>query len=961
MSLVCPHCHRTLEFAGARPSFCGYCGQRLGDGSGSVTVEEAVEPVTLPRPPGETEIVSPRPPASPSGDNVPESVGSYRLIRRLGGGGMGTVYEAADIGSGRRVALKLVQPEHAAAPEAIQRFRREGELASKLSHPRCVFVLAADEDRGRPYIVMELMTGITLADLVKVEGPLPLEQALAKILDVIEGLHEAHQHGLIHRDVKPSNCFVEGDGRVKVGDFGLAKSLLQPAHLTRTGTFVGTPLFAAPEQIKMEAVDARSDVYSVAATLYFLLTGQAPFQTPDATATLARIMGDSAPSMRLVRPELPKGLDKVVLRGLERERKKRWRSLDELRQALRFFMPAEPSVGSLGLRVVAYFLDSLILLGPNLGLQYALTAVFKARRVESAAEILVPLLLEIAYFGFLEGAWGWSLGKRLVRLRVGTLAANLPPGLGRAMLRATVFYVLLVLGDWVGRLLVVVYLREGVDSWQGSPRALGLLNTAISYATFGSGLLGLGLMAYTMRKRNGYRGLHEFLSGTRTYRLRFAPRRTRLGVQLTEFQLDLQQPPGLPERIGAYQIQGELRSTSEEQVLLGEDLHLHRSVWLWVRPETAPALNEERRTASRATRVRWLSCGRDAGKQWDAFLAPSGRPLPALVADGRRLSWAEFRGILEDLTDELRIACADATVPPTLAPHQVWIGLDGRVKLFETPLGEMAPPTFSAGRWDAGDETRSVAFLGEVAVLALEGTARPPDAAAGSIRAPLPLYAAELLNGLLSQRPELRSVDNKGAAAAAEPVAGGTASGNRLDRMHADLLATQSEPAQMTALMRVNQLVGHAMFAFLGLMGVLSFVFALPALLAFDLDPVGEQPATAMTIGTIAFGVVLFFVLAFVTWGGFHFLWEDIAIVRPDGRRASRIRCFCRTILAWGFLSVVVLLMSVGVAALREIRWLGSGMVGLAFVLVVGYLAQLFRNPARAPHDYLAGTYLVPK
>src|SRR5262249_28601990 len=162
---------------------------------------------------------------------------------------------------------------------------------------------------------------------------------------------------LVHRDVKPSNCFLEADGRVKVGDFGLAKSLVSDSKLTRTGTFLGTPLFAAPEQIKKETVDAQSDVYSVAATLYFLLAGRAPFQSGDALATLARIVSDDPPSLRTVRPELPRALDRVVLRGLERDRKRRYRDLDEFRKTLLPLLPAQPSVGGLGLRFGAWVID----------------------------------------------------------------------------------------------------------------------------------------------------------------------------------------------------------------------------------------------------------------------------------------------------------------------------------------------------------------------------------------------------------------------------------------------------------------------------------------------------------------------------------------------------------------------------------------------------------------------------
>src|SRR5207249_5355169 len=179
-------------------------------------------------------------------------------------------------------------------------------------------VLAADEDAGRPYIVMELMSGMTLQQYVERNGPLPIREAVTKILDVIEGLQEAHRLGVIHRDVKPSNCFLQADGRVKIGDFGLAKSLMHDTHLTRTGAFLGTVLFASPEQIRKDRLDQQTDVYSVAATLYSLLTGRGPHQTGDAAATLARIVSDPAPPLRSLRPELPKELDNVVLPRLER-------------------------------------------------------------------------------------------------------------------------------------------------------------------------------------------------------------------------------------------------------------------------------------------------------------------------------------------------------------------------------------------------------------------------------------------------------------------------------------------------------------------------------------------------------------------------------------------------------------------------------------------------------------------
>ena len=217
------------------------------------------------------------------------------MIRTLGGGGMGVVYEA-ESSDGRRVALKLMRPEAEDSTLAEERFRQEGRLASGIVHPRCVFVFDADQEGDRPYIAMELMSGETLKDLVERNGPLSPLEAVTKILDVIDGLREAHALGVVHRDVKPSNCFLESDGRVKIGDFGLSRSVVAPSHLTQTGGFLGTVLFAAPEQHKAEAVDARTDVYSVCATLFYLLTGRAPVEDArGAAAVVARVVCEPAP------------------------------------------------------------------------------------------------------------------------------------------------------------------------------------------------------------------------------------------------------------------------------------------------------------------------------------------------------------------------------------------------------------------------------------------------------------------------------------------------------------------------------------------------------------------------------------------------------------------------------------------------------------------------------------------
>src|SRR5262249_29842941 len=156
----------------------------------------------------------------------------------------------------------------------------------------------------------------TLKDVVDARGPLPPEEAITRILDVIDGLSEAHRVGMIHRDMKPSNCFLTADDRVKVGDFGLSKSLIgsRDHHLTQSGAFLGTVLFASPEQIRGEPLDYGSDVYSVCATLYYLLCGQAPYHHESVTAALAKAISEDPPPICEKHPEVPRGLEAVVMK-----------------------------------------------------------------------------------------------------------------------------------------------------------------------------------------------------------------------------------------------------------------------------------------------------------------------------------------------------------------------------------------------------------------------------------------------------------------------------------------------------------------------------------------------------------------------------------------------------------------------------------------------------------------------
>lgn len=772
MQLVCPHCQRTLEFSAERPAFCGFCGKPLAP----LPLDSTLQAATLLYTPT-TPVAEPR----------PDAINGYRLLRQLGTGGMGTVYEAEECATGRRVAVKLIAAHFAASSEAVERFRQEGRLASGIAHPRCVFVLSADEAEGRPYIVMELMPGETLRDLVERQGPLPLEDAVARILDIIDGLREAHRLGVIHRDVKPSNCFLEADGRVKVGDFGLSKSLDHDSQLTRTGAFLGTPLYASPEQIRRDKLDPQTDLYSVAATLYYLLTGQAPHETADASATMARIVADPAPSMRSLRPEVPAALDRIVLRALERQRERRYRNLDEFRAALLPFAPGKLSIGGMGIRFGAYLLDYLLIMLLVFALVYLLILCLGGEVTERLRQNLAEissLAVWLGYFTLFEGLWGWSLGKRLLRLRVAPARGSGPPGLPRALGRNVVAYLLIHLGS-IPFLIGTWFLGLPTPEAGREIDKLGCAFVVLAMLLYPLTAVGVGILISTMRARNGYRGVHEFLSGTRVVSLPEPERRRRFPSRLGQ---DTSHPDGLPSQVGPFVVAGALRWGSE-RVLLAEDPGLGRKVAVWLRSPSEPGPAPARHDLSRPTRWRWLTTGEQEGRTWDAFLAVPGCTLQDLVASSGRLTWPEARALLESLAEELNAAVADGTLPRTLDVSQVWMQSDGPPQLLDMPLNE---PSCHVDEPESA-QARALTLLGRAAVLALEGQRRAEADDRPVISAPLPEHAADMLARLRNGKYET------------------------VPAFQADLAATRDRPQEVTRARRAAQLALLTLFVSVGL------------------------------------------------------------------------------------------------------------------------------------------------
>ena len=239
----------------------------------------------------------------------------YRIEAKLGSGGMSTVYLARDETLDRPVAIKILHREMSEQPDQLERFRQEARAVAKLSHPAVVSVIDAGEDRGHPYIVFEYVEGETLKQRISRIGALDVQDALAYAIEIARGLAVAHNRQLVHRDVKPQNVLINMAGRAKVTDFGIARQLEQ-AGVTATGRVLGTTDYVAPEQAMGQAVDQRSDIYSLGIVLYEMLTGEIPF-TADSQVGVA---------MKHVNEELP-DVQTPPARGLIGRRARR-RALD---------------------------------------------------------------------------------------------------------------------------------------------------------------------------------------------------------------------------------------------------------------------------------------------------------------------------------------------------------------------------------------------------------------------------------------------------------------------------------------------------------------------------------------------------------------------------------------------------------------------------------------------------------
>lgn len=784
--------------------------------------------------------------------------GPYKVLGLLGSGGMGAVYEVEDSGSGRRVALKVLVAARAGASDH-QRFLREGRLAAQLSHPHTVYIYGTEQIEGQPVITMERMSGGTLQDRLKQKGPLPVADAVEATLQVIEGLEAAASLGILHRDVKPSNCFVGEDGTVKVGDFGLSVSTegAGDTQLTATGTILGTPTYASPEQLQGRKLDLRSDIYAVGATLFYLLTGKAPFQGDNVVTLIAAILQETPPSPRDQRPDIPPRLARVIVRCLGKKPSDRFTTYRDLATALfpfskKAYVPAPP-----GRRFLAYLLDLLVMSIPS----FVMGTVIGASG--GVADLPVNLVIvgdaivmgiAMTYLLLFEGLGGFTLGKLAAGLRV-VGPGNAVPGLRRALGRVGFFY----LGGATAMTLRDVWLVT-TDGRPTDPVAFGIGSISLLWL--------FGLFA-TARARNGFSAFHDRISGTRVVR-----KVDYQGQQVA--QAPDRQEPELGETVGPFRLlAGEKPSPRAAQV--GWDAALCRPVWIRVVPGDAAPVSSARQDLNRSTRLRWLDGRRSGEEGWDAYERPEGSAFLTLAET--RQPWRRVRRWLVDLAEELACAGEDGTLPESVGLEHLWIASDDRLKIADFPVETVPEDAGTSASFAAdGDIRQGRAFLSHVAIAALEGrtafSGEPPELPS----VPLPLGARVFLS-------KLRSGTSGGwpalIAELRELTGWREAASRRTWLLYASVLFTPV--GIMLLLVGLGILLGPLVT---GEERRVSLIDALVISLAFAALVLALEALLAVT-------------LALVTRGGLMLRAFGLTVVGRDGAPASRLRCAVRSVIAW--------------------------------------------------------------
>jgi len=819
--------------------------------------------------------------ASPSNSTQPSSghiFGAYRIERELGQGGMGTVYAAQHLGTGRRVALKVLRKQFPDARERA-RFLREGQLAASVNHPNSVYIFGCDDIDDTPVIIMELVAGGTLRDRVRANGPFDPTAAVDLVLQLADGLSAARAAGVLHRDIKPSNCFLDLDGTVKIGDYGLSISVESRGRLSQgqdATAFHGTPQYASPEHLRGDEVDERSDIYSLAATLYFLITGAPPFDEPNLVALVTRIATEPPSWPDAIRKTAPAELLQSIDRCLSKKAADRPASYEQLIRLFEPFRNVKPVAAAPAPRLAAAIVDATVLSLAPLALS-PLGLVFEWGATAWATFTLFALAAACAYLAFIEARTGASYGKRINNLRVAT-AEGLKISLTQSLARNA------ILG---GALALSVALVANFTSTDAFSIATGLF-------------LSLALLASTARMANGYLGLHELLTDTRTVASTpFDEPRVPLRIEPPSHRDDA------TVRVGPYDVIVSLGPTDAGELFHAFDPALKRDVWLHVFAEGAGKSSLDPPT--RATRLRWLGGQRLPHSGWDAYEAPGGQSFSQLVHD-TPAAWSATRQLLLDLAHELASGFTDGTLD-RLVVDRLWIAKTGTLHYLDfTIAGATSEPSFALTLPDAQR------FLTLVAARALRGA--PP--------ASRPLSASQFLRKLARQ--EFDSIAS--VISALESLVKGPAELTERNRSMALALSVAGAVASGV---------------------VLGFALR-PQARSLVLGTGLDADVVAYYLGDLLVGAFAV-IAAALTRGGIALRLRDIAVVTEKGDEVSRILALYRAVLAWFLLPLQALAMSVGFSSL-----------GAALMLArVFGLAWAHDHPARGLHDRIAGTFLVPR
>jgi len=829
--------------------------------------------------------------------DFPFEFGGYRLLGLLGRGGMGTVYEAEQLNTGRRVALKMLG-QQLDSPEMRQRFLREGRLAAGVNHPNSLYVFGSEEIEDLPVITMEIAGSGTLKDQLKQRGPLPVPEAVDAILDVVSGLQSACAHGVLHRDIKPSNCFVCPDGSVKVGDFGLSVSTLARADtfVTAHGKIMGTPAYAAPEQLRGDPLDLRADIYSVGATLFSLLTDRAPFEGDNAVQVVANAVNQKPKALSEFRDDIPPGLERVVVRCLAKEPDGRYPDYQTLRNALLPFSSQRPEPASMKLRVSAGWIDYLcaflipyVILMLVAGAERFHMRPFAERTLYSARYYCAFLLLGFLYFTIAEGIWGGGLGKRLKGLRV--LRSNgRAPGMVRALVRIAI-PVLFVEGFRFSLMLLTLSPSD-IMTMTGL-QVLYFIGASCVCPWIGV-LLTLGA-----RRENGFVTVWDRVTRTRVVVNPKGTERPKI-----EPATPLEAPREGIKSLGPYQV---IKELVPHKWIIASDPVLRRSVWLL--RQGRGALSLERRNLARPGRLRWLQQVEMDETTWNAFEATQGASLASLVADGKTVPWGTLRHWLHDLASELWATAEDQTLPNELSLDHVWITSQGQAIILDHPWPDVANP---ADTFPVGDLAGQQRFLSAIAAV-VESTS-------------LPLHARGVLQNLTAGKFE------------------------KLSFLTGILRGLLDKPAAVSRGIRAGSIFMLPLYTW-----TTSFVgyYSGEADKSWTGSPAELVLFVALVVlGSIALAQLLEF--PFSTTAA-HAIYR-LAIINTRGERVSRAKLYVRWAIVW----LPLLIPLLGVALfLKGSTTLGFTSAWVILLLWVGAAVYAVIHPNRGLQDWLAGTWVV--